>query len=378
MEHQIITIGKDLSSAYLGIKEYGPDAVHLLITDQTQDLFPYLTSMLPASIEAFMYRVDPYDGHSVQQVCREIHCRFEGTVRYNLSEGTKIMTHAAFQVAQSLQAPAFYLTQDGRIIDFHTFNASPLTMSMDNAEFIALSGNRYCSYHDIDNLTRDDINASKAIKQFIENFHKEHNQIQHFYSQRCRRRVGALPEFFTLEDKLSVCTSRGTLSIRKGDKPLLQLEAANSCFLYFEGRWWETLVAQQVKIWRDKICVHENGQPLPQTWQSVVFDVSDDPQRSKNEIDILLNDKQKLIIIECKSGQINQDNIYHIDAVRETYGGDISQAILASYYPLDEALLEKCDDLHIHAFAPARYADRIHYLECMPDWLEQVRGIIEI
>lgn len=378
MQHQIIPIGKDLTSAYLGIKEFGPDAIHLLITDETQDLYPSLTAMLPASVETFIYRVGPFDGHSVQAVCHDIHHRFRGTFSYNLSASTKIMTHAAFQVASAYHAPAFYVSQDGQLIDFYTFDARPLAMSMDNDEFIQLSGNRYCSYHDIDALTQEDISGSHAIQHFIENEHKDHERIQRYYAQRCHRRMGALPQQFALEDQLQVSTKGGALTIRKGHKTLMQLESGNSCFLYFEGRWWETLVAEQVKRWRSRICVQEHGQTPPQTWQSVVFGVSDDPQRCKNEVDILLNDKQKLIIIECKSGHISQDNVYHIDAVRETYGGDNSIAILASYYPLDEYLREKCADLHIHVFAPSQFSERAYYIDCLPDWLEQVRKVLEL
>ena len=69
---------------------------------------------------------------------------------------------------------------------------------------------------------------------------------------------------------------------------------------------------------------------------------------------------------------------YKIDAVRETYGGDISQAVLASYYPIDTALAEKCKDLNIHVFAPQSNEERIHYIETLPKWLENIVNKTEI
>ncbi len=35
MKHQIILLGKDITSVYHGIKEFGADHIHLLYTDAT-------------------------------------------------------------------------------------------------------------------------------------------------------------------------------------------------------------------------------------------------------------------------------------------------------------------------------------------------------
>lgn len=45
MKHQIILLGKDITSVYHGIKEFGPDHVHLLCTNETKDVaLPYFRS----------------------------------------------------------------------------------------------------------------------------------------------------------------------------------------------------------------------------------------------------------------------------------------------------------------------------------------------
>ena len=95
-------------------------------------------------------------------------------------------------------------------------------------------------------------------------------------------------------------------------------------------------------------------------------------------MDVLLNNQQKLIFIECKSGNVTQNDIYKVDAVRETYGGDISLAVLASYYPVEDSLQEKCKDLQINLFAPAYIDDRIHHLDTLPDWLEKLSNSLQL
>ena len=74
---------------------------------------------------------------------------------------------------------------------------------------------------------------------------------------------------------------------------LLRLHQNNATQLYFEGRWWETLVANQVRNWSTQ---REN---LPEVWRSVIFQTNEKDTHPKNEVDVLLNNQQKLIFIEC-------------------------------------------------------------------------------
>ena len=99
--------------------------------------------------------------------------------------------------------------------------------------------------------------------------------------------------------------------------------------------------------------------------------------RTKNELDVLANDSRRLLFIECKSGYISQDNIYKIDSVRDTYGGENSKSILVSYFPLDEDLATKCRDLHIYLYAPTTNPERVSHLKGLPAWLDDVVKEIE-
>lgn len=369
MKHQIILIGKDITSVYQAIKEFGPDCIHLLFTSETEDVLGPMYPMLPQSIRRYSYLVEPYDGRCVMEVCRDIHRTFEGEFTYNLSEGTKLMAFAANQVAVEERAKAYYLTQQGEVVFIDGFERVPLMTSLSNEEMIRLSGNVIAGYYDCKDLKDQDIQLSWQIKRFIENYRQEHTHVQRYFSLYCGRRLDRLPSSHSFPDDLSFKQRDGGVLVFRSGKAILRLESPNGCHLYFEGRWWETLVAEKVHLWSDT-----KGDP-PQAWQSVQFQLEKGScEKTKNEVDVLLNDEQKLIFIECKSGQVTQNDIYKIDAVRETYGGDISLAVLASYYPVDADLREKCKDLQISVFAPSAFSDRIDHIEVLPQWLDTLEG----
>lgn len=366
MNHQIILLGKEITSVYQGIKEYGPNHIHLLYTEETKDVAEPIFPLLPGSILHNYYLTEPYNGTNVIEVCRSIHRKFTGDFAYNLSEGTKLMAFAAFTVAKETQSKAFYLTQNGEVVYLDNFEKHLLSCTLDNQEILMLNGNKLSEFHDAKQLSDEDISASLQIKQFIETHPQEHARIQKFFGIFCKRQIIRLPDSKVLANELHFKQRDGALLITSKRVPLLRLPQSNACHLYFEGRWWETLVANQVRLWS------LGRKNAPEVWQSVIFRSSEASTQIKNEVDVLLNNEQKLIFLECKSGQVTQNDIYKVDAVRETYGGDISQAMLVSYYPLENSLREKCKDLQIYLFAPEYFEERINHLRLLSEWLDKL------
>lgn len=373
MKHQIILLGKDITSVYHGIKEFGPDCIHILYTDATEFVADTMYPLIPSRIRHYFYHVKPYDGNMVMDMCRSIHVEFEGEFTYHLSEGTKPMAIASFLVAKEMNARAFYLTQLGELVWLDTFEKVSMHSVLTNEEIIALSGNTLSAYHDIQHINEQDVYGSLQVKHFIEMYPQEHSRIMKFFGIFCQRQISRLPSSKQLAEELKFKIKDGGLLITQRQKVLLRLPHPNAIYLYFKGSWWETLVADQVRIWAE-----QKNNP-PEAWQNVIFRTGDDASsQAKNEVDVLVNNKQKLIFIECKSGQVTQNDVYKIDGVRETYGGDISRAVLASYYPVDDYLQEKCRDLQINLFAPGLFAERIDYFKQLPAWLDTVTKELQL
>ncbi len=373
MKHQIILLGKDITSVYHGIKEFGPDCIHILYTDATKHVADTMYPLLPSCVKRYFYHTRPYDGNMVMDVCRSIHREHQGEFTYHLSEGTKPMAIASFLVAREMGARAFYLTQLGDLVWLDTFEKVAMHSILDNEEIIALSGNTLSTYHDIHQIEEQDVYGSLQVKHFIESYPQAHSRIMKFFGIFCQRQISRLPSSKLLTDELKFKIKDGGLLITRKQNILLRLPQSNAIYLYFKGSWWETLIADQVRIWAG-----QKNNP-PEAWQNVIFRTGNDASsQAKNEVDVLVNSKQKLIFIECKSGQVTQNDIYKIDGVRETYGGDISRAVLASYYPVDDYLKEKCRDLQINLFAPSVHADRIEYFRQLPLWLDQVTKELQL
>lgn len=373
MKHQIILLGKDITSVYHGIKEFGPDHVHLLYTNETKDVADPLFPLLPDSIRRTLYHTEPYDGEDVRNVCCKIHQTYPSDdFTYNLSEGTKLMAFAAFTIAKEFKSPAFYLTQQGDLIWLDSFKMSSMQSQLDNKELLGLNGNVLSEYQDAKLLSDTDVEASSLIKQFIEKYPKEHAMIQKFFNIFCDRNLTRLPSSRVFKNGLRFKLRQDTFLIAQQNQVLLKISSSNASMLFFKGRWWETLIAHKVRSWS------QMRPSRPEVWQSVIFQTEGDNTRTKNEVDVLLNNQQKLIFIECKSGQITQNDVYKVDAVRETYGGDISLAVLASYYPVEENLQEKCKDLQINLFAPTYIDERIDHLDSLPTWLEEISNSLQL
>lgn len=402
MKHQIIPISKDLATIYLGIKELAPDMLHLIVTEQNKHIIKDMLELLPKSIQVKQYITEFYDGEDIERICQSIHESYpQDEIMYNLSGSRKIMLIAGCKTAFTHQRDnnpshqrdnnpsnkcdnnslhkcnAFIISQENQMIMLPTYEKRELIHHLDNEEFIAIYGENLSSYSDLDELKKEDIVCAHKIKNFIETHYDEYSKIKKQFRRSNIEDFSKIEAKYSAGDGLEFELKLGKLNISKKGKSIFSSGCPNTAFLFFLGRWWETLVAQQIKYWSD---IHQRDNDI---WQSVVFtsEIKEEktknvenkyPEPVKNEIDILVNDDSRLLIIECKSGYISQNNIYKIDSVRETYGGDKSKAILISYYPLDEALQEKCEDLDVLYFAPNTYEERHDNLKKLAPWLNEM------
>lgn len=366
-----------MDTALVGLKEFRPDVVHLLYTEATTDSFEPFVSMLPESVRVDRRRIDPYGIEEVKAVCRDIRNGIgaDDVLQYNVTESTKVAAGAAVQYALECGDSAVYYTQEGEKIDFVSGTRVPTQARIHNAEFVSLFGNRLTSYNLASEITMDDVRDAWAVKRFTEEHQKIYQRIQKQYRSQFGGRIEKLPESFMVEHErgMSVRTEGGRLDITDRGKVLFHSDNTLAVRLFFTGRWWEVVVSSTVYKW--DLSRHENPADS-EVWRNVEFSGAKDG-RTKNELDILVNDRRRLVLIECKSGYIGQENVYKLDSTRETYGGDHSKAVLVSYYPLDPDLAEKCRNLHVYYYAPERESDRISYIQGLPAWLDSVVSEIE-
>lgn len=366
-----------MDTALLGVKEYHPDFLHLLYTEATCDNFRPFVEMMGDAVGVESRRIDPYDVEQIQTLCREIRSGIAPSdeLQYNVTESTKVAAAAAVQVALQFGDSAVYYTQEGETIDFTGRERRNTTARISNDEFVRLFGNRLASYNKASEITMSDVGAAWEVKHFIERNQKIFQRIQHQYRSQFGGRIEKLPDFFDVDHQrgMTVRTDGGRLDITERGRVLFHSDNPLAVRLFFTGRWWEVIVSNIVYKW--DLTRHENPSDS-EVWRNVEFE-GVKQGKTKNELDVLVNDRRRLLLIECKSGYLGQENIYKLDSTRETYGGDHSKAVLVSYYPLDPDLAEKCRDLHVYYYAPEKEADRINYIQGLPSWLDSVVSEIE-
>ena len=164
------------------------------------------------------------------------------------------------------------------------------------------------------------------------------------------------------------------MSIYRGFEVFFDSASGRCCELMFLGRWWEVVVADVVSDWH---MANVGSRGKDDIWHDVIFN-EQNGNAVKNEIDLVVNDRQRLLLIECKSGEITSADIFKIDSVRRTYGGNNSKALLISYLPVASSLLEKCKDLGIYCFAPEDMAARTWHVKALPHWLDTVVQMHEL
>ena len=123
-------------------------------------------------------------------------------------------------------------------------------------------------------------------------------------------------------------------------KPTINLKSKHIIKLFFNATWWELQVAKEIANWPG----------LKELLINCVLPFKTDKESRKNEIDILISTGKRLIFVECKSGNVRQEDINKMKVIKQTYGGVISKSILVSRFLPNATILEKCKELEIDVF----------------------------
>lgn len=360
---QIALLGKEALPVYYAIKEFAPEKVFLIATNENQEIATRIQSVC-GNLPCQICMVDAYDPAQVVKVCEKIHSEssYEAYL-YNLTGGTKVMSLAAFSIAVKYGAETIYTTQANEIIDFRTLQISPMNCSLTNNEIFALQGQKVKDFAILDRHDKSRVSCALEIKEFIEANYKVYDKLSRSYVKENR----ILPKALHLTDNITLSKTGHDIVIEKDDIELLQVSHTEAVQLLFEGRWWEALVADALLSWSEtlehpyEIWLNVKFAPMSENVKQDKKENND--KNDKNEVDILINIGTKFMFIECKSGNITQNDIYKVAAVRNTYGSGMSKAVLASYHPLDALIKEKAKELDIRLFAPQRYDQRPDYLK---------------
>lgn len=346
MKHQIALVGGQLLPVYIGIKEFNPDKIHFIVSNETKNNLTILKPLLSNYIFT-EYTCDAFDFYAIKSVCESIiqELPVSDTIVFNLTGGTKIMVLAAQAIIHERQLKGFYINQDDSILELPSYIKKTINTQISIREFFDLSGHHIFASKKISEFSVEDFKVAHSIGDFAKK-DKRYSSITSFF----RREFKTIPELGNenLTSAIVVKWDKNKLLAEQNGKIFFSFSCNHVIDLFFNAGWWELIVAEQVAKWAK----------IKEVLLKCELPFKSDKKTPKNEIDILLNTGKKLIFIECKSGQIKQEDINKMKIIRQTYGGVISKSILVSRIPASPNIVEKCKELDIELFVNLDFKGR--------------------
>lgn len=318
---QIALVSKETLPVFYMINELLPDEVYLIGTDQTNDyearIAKAVESITEKHVVCHRLKTDANDIRDCMRQCDSVHAKNGDDCEYcyNLTCGTKLMAIGALVCAQKHKAAAVYADYQS-YTDFDEFHSHPMTRLLDIDTIMTLQGQKIkekVAYA----YDAERTECAESVRQFIEDKPKAYSVLISYYN-----RYKQLPNPFS-SGKLHYYREGGKLAVEYDDAEVFSSRYRDAFKMLFEGRWWETLVADAVARWADGR--HE-------VFTSVRFEPQNGKSTNdKNEIDVLVNMGTTLLFVECKSGSFDQNNIYKLQTICNTYGSYKSKGVIISY-----------------------------------------------
>ena len=358
----ITLLGKETLPVFYPIVEFHQRIVYLIGTKENKDIALTIERVLNyLGIEYHFCEVAAFDILETCRVCDEIHDNYvaDDEFLYNITGGTKPMAIGALITAKKHGSKIIY-TNGSKCIDINTYESVDLQCKLDSKVLFIIQGQQV---KEVENYAENPMKtlAAQKIMDLIVNDNKVYKDLSE-YKEIC---AGNVPKNFN-HKKIRYANDNGHIVVEYEGATVLDVDFEDSDKLLFEGRWWETLVADALSKWsigRFEIL------------QNVKFkNKSDAPEstKDKNEIDILVNLGTTFVMIECKSGNLTQNEIYKMDYVRNTYGSDKSKSVLVSFYPVKNDLKEKAKDSQIDIICPRNYYVQSKVLKSIPIEMEKI------
>lgn len=357
----ITILGSQALPIYYPIQTYSPNEVYLLGTDRNRKEADYIKCLLESQgITCYVRNdIEAYNVISTKNASEEIFGKIGGgcEVTVNITGGTKTMCLGLYEVAKKYGATIIY-TDSNKNLNVQTDEEIEINKKVSTEDIFALHGQQKKESDDAYKADKQKSDCSLQIMRYINARWWDYGRLRQEYCSRKAKNELFL-KYTYIKDKKEVYSYvydeiQHTISINYPPKdPKFRIR--KNCFehedvynLLFEGRWWECLVADAISKWSvGRYEILQNVISYPHDEQSR------NKGNAKNEIDILVNVGNKFIIVECKSGIIDQNVISKMKMVHDIYAGDKSKSVLISAQPISLDLIEKANDAQIDCIGPS-------------------------
>jgi hypothetical protein len=363
--HVLISlIGAETIPNFRMYKELQPDVLIHLYSDRTTKQNEILKSMINS--QACVFHEVLVEAENMQHVKESLEqsnlILGDDDVTINITGGNKIMALAMISFFNAIGNKQKRILYIDLLHQLHLYMGESSTipealleeLSMD--ELIKLKGQVVKSFVGYDDMMNSYEASYREIKSFNTNSkiwnnffknvvvpfqrYKEKNLKSKLYSAAYNQLVfEAFPIFFEskLNSPFHIEWTEDDFVVYYRDVMVCHIEddVETIIWLIFKSGWFELFCAEKLR----------RTYPLSEIWLNVVFKLNDVDDADKNEVDIILKEKNRLILVECKSGNVTSMDIDKMVYRRNVYAGIDSRNFLALQFPLSNKVVkQKCMD----------------------------------
>lgn len=301
--------------------------------------------------------VDPWDDRAIHEKITQIVKSFSTSTRIaiNLTGGTKLMFAGALAAARELGATPLYFNSKNRRVTFVDSLHCEKIMRIDSIEtFLRLNS---------DGLEVDDsssINEMSSDRQLLTNkLWVNRERMRRFYKELTDYNSSFKP-FDISRDGINFKLDSSEKAVFQGYTLNLTFEKWPDFAKYLSGGWFEEFVYLQCKPYEDagviqdlRINVRLNLKQ-EKGWSHLSRGVE------YNELDITFTDGYSLYIVECKAGNVTQEQVMKLQNLVRFYGGIEGRGIVACcVQPNTESVKKKIKDAKLTLWSGASLSEQI-------------------
>ena len=259
----------------------------------------------------------------------------QGTISFNITGGTKIMSLAAYDVAKENNISTIYIDQNNKLTDLSTNQQFVFKNTIDLPAYFRLFGQQGKSSVKYNYADQGQFELKDLI---MKNFKDLQPLFKKFRAKNC----GPNNSFILKNSKFEIGWRENEqaaflFSEKTGEE--LELSGATAFDFMFNTGWFEQEVAGMLSKWE-----HAN-----ELYLNTVFERRHD-KTDKNEIDIIVSTEVKMFFFECKTNVADIKDIDKFRNVVKIFGGLAAKPILVTLFRPNERIIEKCEDLNIKVF----------------------------
>ena len=301
--------------------------------------------------------VDPWDDRAVHERITELAKQFPEKTRIgiNLTGGTKLMFAGALSAARELGAVPYYFDSRNRRVTFVDSLRREKIRRIDSIEtFLRLNSDGL----DIsDNSVMNEMSPDRQLLTQTLWIHRE--KLRRFYKELTDYN-NAFKPFEICRDGINFKLDNSERATFQGYGLDLEFERWPDFAKYLSGGWFEEFVYLQCKPYEDTGVIHDLrinvklNLKQENAWSHSKWGVE------YNELDITFTDAYSLYIVECKAGNVTQEQVMKLQNLVRLYGGIEGRGIVACCVPPNtEQAKKKIKDARLTLWSGASLAEQI-------------------